>query len=88
MGFFCFVPIINVVNCNKLTYHEKTTNYFAFLILGLTSVAQTTKSYYNSGNTSTTKKFVGASWLPGTILLADGSEIVVKFEVMPIKETI
>ena len=50
---------------------------FAFLILGFTSVAQTTKSYYNSGNTSTTKKFVGASWLPGTILLADGSEIVV-----------
>lgn len=49
---------------------------FAFLILGSTSVAQTTKSYYNSGDTSTTKKFVGASWLPGTILLADGSELV------------
>jgi len=49
---------------------------FAFLILGCTSVAQTTKSYYNSGNTSTTKKFVGASWHPGIILLADGSELV------------
>ena len=49
---------------------------FAFLILGATAVAQTTKSYYNSGNTSTTKKFVGSSWLPGTIVLADGSELV------------
>ena len=37
--------------------------------------AQEAKSYYNSGNTSTQVKYVGAGYLPGTIVLKDGTEL-------------
>jgi hypothetical protein len=47
----------------------------AFLFLCLSSKGQTARSFYNTGNSSTTKKHVGASWLQGTIVLADGSEL-------------
>jgi hypothetical protein len=48
----------------------------AFLCLCLTSTAQTSRTFYNTGNSSTTKKYVGASWLQGIIILADGSELI------------
>ena len=51
--------------------------YF-FLLIFLISVnlsAKEAKSYYNSGDTSTKIKFVGASYLPGTIVLKDGTEL-------------
>jgi hypothetical protein len=32
--------------------------------------------FYNSYDNPTSKKYVGASWLPGTIILADGRELV------------
>jgi hypothetical protein len=54
---------------------RKFITIIAFLCLCLTSKAQTSRTFYNTGNSSTTKKYVGASWLQGTIVLADGSEL-------------
>ena len=54
---------------------RKFITIIAFLCLCLTSTAQTARTFYNTGNSSTTKKYVGASWLQGTIVLADGSEL-------------
>ena len=54
---------------------KKLITIIAFLCVGLTSTAQEGRTFYNSGNSSTTKKYVGASWLQGTIVLADGSEL-------------
>ena len=53
----------------------KNINIFLWLIIGFISQAQNTTSYFNNGNTTTQKKYVGASWLPGTIVLEDGSEL-------------
>ena len=55
---------------------RKLITIIAFLFVGITSTAQDEHTFYNSGNSSTTKKYVGASWLQGTIILADGSELV------------
>lgn len=54
---------------------RKLITIIAFLCVGQTSTAQEGRTFYNSGNSSTTKKYVGASWLQGTIILADGSEL-------------
>ena len=54
----------------------KFITIIAFLFVGITSTAQNELTFYNSGNSSTTKKYVGASWLQGTIILADGNELV------------
>ena len=54
---------------------RKFTTIILFLCLSLTCTAQTDRTFYNNGNSSTTKKYVGASWLQGTIVLADGSEL-------------
>ncbi|CAI8326576.1 MAG: Uncharacterised protein [Flavobacterium sp. SCGC AAA160-P02] len=45
------------------------------LFFCISSIGQTKNAFYNSGNNSTTKKYVGASWLKGTIILSDGSEL-------------
>ena len=55
---------------------RKFITIIAFLVVGITSTAQDEHTFYNSGNSSTTKKYVGASWLKGTIILADGNELV------------
>ena len=55
---------------------RKLITIIAFLFVGITSTAQDEHTFYNSGNSSTTKKYVGASWLQGTIILADGSGLV------------
>jgi|TARA_B110000238_G_scaffold149415_1_gene161134 hypothetical protein len=54
---------------------KKFISLILFLYLSLTFTAQTAQSFYNTANSSTTKKYVGASWLQGTIVLADGSEL-------------
>jgi hypothetical protein len=54
---------------------RKFITIIALLCLCLTSKAQTAHTFYNTGNSSTTKKYVGGSWLQGTIVLADGSEL-------------
>jgi hypothetical protein len=51
---------------------------YIYLLMFLISVnlsAQEAKSYYNGGNTSTQVKYVGAGYLPGTIVLKDGTEL-------------
>jgi len=53
----------------------KKINILLWLIIGFGSQAQNTTSYFNNGNTSTQIKYVGASWLPGTIVMEDGSEL-------------
>jgi hypothetical protein len=55
---------------------RKFITIISFLFVGITSTAQDEYTFYNSGNYSTTKKYVGASWLEGTIILADGSELI------------
>ena len=55
---------------------KKLITIIAFLCLYMTSTAQETRTFYNTGNSSTSKKYVGASWLQGVIVLADGSELV------------
>ena len=54
---------------------RKLITIILFLCLCLTSTAQTDRTFYNTGNSNTTKKYVGASWQQGTIVLADGSEL-------------
>jgi hypothetical protein len=54
---------------------KKFITLILFLGLSLTSTTQTAQSFYNTGNSSTTKKYVGGSWRQGTIVLADGSEL-------------
>ena len=44
-------------------------------VLTLSVQAQKTVTYYNSGNTTTKVKHVGAMWLPGSIVLANGTEL-------------
>jgi len=53
----------------------KKINILFWLLIGFVFQAQNTTSYFNNGNTTTQKKYVGASWLPGTIVLEDGSEL-------------
>lgn len=53
----------------------KKITILLWLIVGFSSQAQGTTSYFNSGNTTTQKKYVGASWLPGTIVMEDGIEL-------------
>tara|TARA_B110001452_G_scaffold111789_1_gene92729 strand:- start:2577 stop:3233 length:657 start_codon:yes stop_codon:yes gene_type:complete len=54
---------------------RKLITIILFLYLCQTSTAQTDRTFYNTGNSNTTKKYVGASWQQGTIVLADGSEL-------------
>jgi|GEM_PF-1671647 len=54
---------------------RKLITIILFLCLCQTSTAQTDRTFYNTGNSNTTKKYVGASWQQGTIVLADGSEL-------------
>jgi len=50
--------------------------YVSVLILFLSILVSSAQSkYYNSGDTSTKKKHVGAKWLKGTIVLLDGTEL-------------
>jgi|TARA_R110000822_G_scaffold119406_2_gene252381 hypothetical protein len=53
----------------------KIINILFCLIFGFVSQAQNTTSYFNNGNTTTQKKYVGASWLPGIIVMEDGREL-------------
>ncbi|MGK0235967.1 MAG: hypothetical protein ACI9EK_002510 [Psychroserpens sp.] len=53
----------------------KKINILLWLIIGFVSQAQNTTSYFNNGDTTTQKKYVDASWLPGTIVMEDGSEL-------------
>tara|TARA_B110000259_G_scaffold103548_1_gene119104 strand:+ start:148 stop:390 length:243 start_codon:yes stop_codon:yes gene_type:complete len=41
---------------------KKFITLILFLGLSLTSKAQIAQSFYNTGNSSTTKKYVGVSW--------------------------
>ncbi|MFL3658885.1 MAG: hypothetical protein ACJ07L_12650 [Opitutales bacterium] len=53
----------------------KKITILLWLFVGFSSQAQSRPSYFNSGNTTTQKKYVGASWLPGTIVMEDGIEL-------------
>ena len=55
---------------------KKLFTIISILCMCVTSTAQETRTFYNKGNTSTSIKYVGASWLQGIIVLADGSELV------------
>lgn len=46
-----------------------------FLLISSTIYSQDLSSYYNSGNTTMSKKWVNSNWKIGVIVLADGSEI-------------
>ena len=53
----------------------KNITILLWLIVGFSSQAQSTTSYFNSGNTTTQKRYVGASWSPGIIVMEDGIEL-------------
>ena len=46
-----------------------------FLLISSTIYSQDLSSYYNSGNTTMSKKWVNSNWESGVIVLSDGSEI-------------
>lgn len=53
----------------------KKIGFLVIFLMTLSAQAQKTGRYYNSGNTTTKVKYVGAMWLPGTIVLANGTEL-------------
>jgi hypothetical protein len=75
--FYIFIkPQSALLEKNLYFNMRKFIAIIAFLCLCLTSTAQTSRTFYNTGNSSTTKKYVGASWLQGIIILVDGSELI------------
>ncbi len=46
-----------------------------FLLISSTIYSQDLSKYYNTGNTTMSKKWVNSNWEVGTIMLSDGSEI-------------